>query len=492
MGLLKKFAGETLVYGISVVLTRLISFVFLAPYLTNKFNDSPDLYGIHAIMYSYAALILILYTHRMETAFFRFGSRSKDYSKYFGTAFGSVLALVLVSTALMLLFSREIASILTSPEHARYVVWFAFIMAFDALAAIPFAKLRLDSKPVPFAVIKLINVGITVLVTLFLLEAWPAMEISIGSWNYDYDRRLDYVFIANLIASGCVMVILLPGILRLRIRFNTQQWRKMVRYAWPLIIVGVAGTINNFADRFLIKELSAAGLNGEAEAGLYSAAARIAMLMMLFTTAFNYAAEPFFFRQATASNNRQVYAVVARIFTIVACVIFLFVTLFMPLIQHLLGSSYRQSLYVAPILLLAYLFLGLHYNFSIWYKITDRTSVGAIIASLGSVISLSVNFALIGRIGYEGAAWAALATFLFMAVAGYWTSRRFYPIPYPVVSIGGYIVLALLLYFAGEYLSQFVTTGWSYLISVGILGVYAAVIYLADGKKIRREINAIQ
>ena len=269
---------------------------------------------------------------------------------------------------------------------------------------------------------------------------------------YDPQWNLDYVFIANLAASAITLLFFLPEYRRMQWQFDWDLWRKMLRYAGPLVIVGVAGVLNQLADRYLLNEfLPGTTAENLRQVGIYTASAKVAILMSLFIQAFNYAAEPFFFRNANRSDSREMYGQVAQAFSLVGSLVFLGVVLYIDLVQYLIGPDYRVGLGIVPILLLAYFFLGLYYNFSIWYKLTDRTDIGAYISVGGATIAISLNILLIPKIGYYGSAWAALATYGFMATANYLASRRYYPINYPIARMGFYLLLAIGAYFLSQY-----------------------------------------
>ena len=451
MSLLKKLAGETAIYGVSSILSRLLHYVILTPYFTRVFLQGE--YGIVSDMYTWAALLLVLFTYRMETAFFRFGSKENGLERSFSTASISLLATTLTFVLILILFAQPLAEVLKYPDHKDYVIFFALIIGADALAAIPFARLRLENRPIRFAIIKTLNIVINILFIFFFLEVCPWL-IKKG-WTsltliYHSEHRIAYVFISNLIASLLIIVLLFPAYLKIKLQFDQVLWKKMVVYALPLVIAGIAGIINQLIGIPMIKELISDDLSYNlSQAGIYSAAAKLAVLMNLFTQAFNYAAEPFFFRHASRSDSQKIYAQVGQAFALVGSVAFLGIMLYLDLIQFFLGKEFREGLGVVPILLIAYLFLGLYYNFSIWYKLTDRTIVGGLIALGGTIITLTINFIFIPdpSVGYYAPAWAALACYGFMAFVSYATGQYFHPIHYPVGRMLVYIAFAVGAYF---------------------------------------------
>ena len=447
MSLLKKLAGETAIYGLSSILGRVVNWIILTPYFTRVFTT--DEYGIVNDLYFYIAFLLVLFTYRMETAFFRFASRSKENepNTVFTTASLSIMASSVFFAAALLLAAEPIAGWLRYPGREDYVRIFTLIIAFDALAAIPFARLRLESRPIRFALIKLSAIVINIALVFFFLEACPWL-IKNG-WSgleaiYRDDQRIAYVFWSNLLASGLTLLWLAPLYRQIVWRFAKDLWQRMLRYSMPLVIAAFAGIVNQLIGTPLLKYLGSGSLEENLKmGGIYAAAAKLAVLMNLFVQAFNYAAEPFFFRQAAESDDKTVYADVARAFAIVGSLVFLGIMLYLDLIQYFLGGDFREGLGVLPILLVANFFLGLYYNFSIAYKLTDRTRIGGYIALAGSAITLVINFLLIPSLGYYAPAWASLACFVVMCTLAFAIARPFWPVQYPLWRMAYFLLLAL-------------------------------------------------
>jgi len=385
----------------------------------------------------------------MDTAFFRFSSREDDKEFVFSTALIPLVGLGLVFL-ISLLFSKDlIASFLGYPNQTHYVIWFGFIMVFDAFVALPFARFRMENRPYQFLFFRLMNVGLTIFFVFFFLELCPFL-INNGWSGLErfliLENRLDYVFLANLLASGLIFILMIPELLRDKFSFNVDLWKKMMVYALPLVIVGIAGSFNQTfgtpLQKYFLGDDVAANL---ANAGIYNATLKIALLLNLSVVAFNYAAEPFFFKNFADRDNKEIYGLVALAFTILGCFILLGIYLYIDIIQLIIGANYREALYLLPILLFAYLFLGLYYNFSIWYKLVDRTIIGTYISLIGASITLLISILFLAKIGYAASAWAALACYSFMAVAGLLTGRYNYPIPYPVKKIVMYILVSALI-----------------------------------------------
>lgn len=492
MSLLKKLAGETAIYGGATILSHLLNFIIITPYLTRILEGKRDEYGVHGLMYAFAGLLMVFLTYGMETAFFRFGRQMEDRERAYSTASISLLVSTLGFTSLMIIFSPGIAGLLTQSSDAAYVIYFALILGLDALCAIPFARMRLENRPMRFAMLKVVNVAVNGTLIVFFLEIGPIIGKGEGplSGLYYPGHELHYVFIANLLASVVTFVMLLPWWRKVRWQFDQMLWRKMMAYALPLVIVGISGMINQLSDRFLLKELLPGDLRGNLDQlGVYNACIKIAVLMNLFTQAFKYAAEPFFFSHSERSDARQLYAQVGQSFALAGGLAFLGIMLYLDYFQFLIAGSYREGLAIVPITLLAYLFLGIYYNFSAWYKLTDQTHIGAYISVGGAVVTIVVNILLIPQIGYAGSAWAALACFGSMMAAGYLIGQRYYPIPYPIGRMAFYIALAVGIYFMSEWLSPSglalrttANTAW--------LGLYVMVVYAIERNNLLKRVSA--
>ncbi|MEL7021750.1 MAG: polysaccharide biosynthesis C-terminal domain-containing protein [Bacteroidota bacterium] len=495
MSLIKKLAGETAIYGISSILSRLLNYVLLTPFFTRIFSTVE--YGGVSILFTYAAFLMILFTYRMETAFFRFGSKPRQLETAFSTASISLVVSTSIFVLLGHLGSEQLTRILGFEGHKEYILLLLWLIAFDALAAIPFARLRLDNRPLSFAFIKTLNIVINVVAAYFFLR-WLPDWIASGNTSLGYlyreDNRIIYVFISQLIASIITFVYLAPAYAKMQWRFDFGLWKQMYRYALPLIVVGVAAVVNSLIAIPLLKELlPGSSEQNQAVSGLYGAIAKLAILMNLFTQAFNYAAEPFFFRHASRSDARQIYADVGQAFALVGSVVFLGIMLYLDIVQLFLGQAFRTGLEIVPILLLANFCLGLYYNFSIWYKLTDQTRIGGYISIAGVVITLTINVVGIPLIGYSAPAWAALACYGFMALTSFYIGRRFYPIPYPMLNILGYILLAIGVWIISKQtLEQLMMhpLGIKMLVNTLFLVGYGVLIYCWEKKTIHRLIKA--
>lgn len=459
MSVLKKLAGQTAIYGLSSIVGRFLNYL-LVPLHTVVFL--PQQYGVITEMYAYVAFLIILLTYGMETAYFRFSSQQQHRPE---TIFSTVLSSLWGSTALFIgmavVFAQPIADRLLYPDNREYVVWFAIIVGLDAVASIPLARLRHENRAKTFAGINIANVLVNIGLNVFFLQyCLPLVKAGGGNWLtdtfYDPQTGVGYVFIANLLASVFKFVLLVPTMLRGFVRPQWHLLRPMLIYALPLLVAGLAGMVNETLDRILLKRMLYPTL-GETETmatiGIYGACYKISIVISLMIQAFRYAAEPFFFAQEKQQGNRQLYAKVMTWFVWVLAGTFLLVMLYIDVFKYFIpNAAFWQGLHVVPILLLANIFLGIYYNQSVWYKLSDRTGYGAGLAIFGALITLGLNYAFIPAYGYMASAWATFACYGSMMVASYLLGRKFYPVPYEVGKLVAFIGGAVLLYYTSVVL----------------------------------------
>ncbi|TRZ69659.1 MAG: polysaccharide biosynthesis protein [Bacteroidetes bacterium] len=458
MNPLKRLAGQTAIYGIPTILGRFLQYL-LVILLTRVFTKSE--YGVISVFYSYASFLMVILTYGMETTFFRFSETEERKDRVFSTA---MLSVGLTSIAFLLLsnlFAGKLASWMEYPFHSEYVIWFAWILGLDALASIPFARLRAQNKAKRFASIKFINILTNIGLTLFFLVLCPfivrhypyALQ---SNWLFNLvyrgDWTIEYVFIANLLASILTFILLFPQIIGMKFEFHKVLWKKMLLYTWPLLFAGMAGIVNETFDRLLLRYLLPRNIS-EAQVGIYSACYKISILMTLFVQAYRFAAEPFFFAQAKEKDAKLVYARIMDFFIITVSLIFLLTMLYLDdVFIYFIGAKFRVGKNVIPILLLANLFLGVYYNLSIWYKLTSKTLWGAWLSVIGAVITLALNFWWIPLspdhliYGYLGSAWATFICYGAMMILSYVIGQKYFPVPYNLLKFFGYLGLSVLLY----------------------------------------------
>jgi len=453
---LKKLAGQTAVYGLSSIVGRMLNYL-LVPLYTRIF--SPAEYGVVSEMYAYVTFFMVIYTYGMETAYFHFTQKNKLDSnswtndQVYGNGLFSLFSSSVLFSGLLLLFSQNIATQLGYPNHADYIKWFAWILALDAITALPFARLRKEGKAKRFAIIKLIGIILNISLNIFFLvicrENYLHHTKSIFNF-YKPEYGVGYVFISNLISSFVTVLLLLPEFKTVRFKYNGKLLKEMLFYSFPLLIAGFAGMINETLDRAVLKYLVPDRNTALQQLGIYSACYKLSILMTLFVQTFRYAAEPFFFSQQHKENSSELYARVMNYFVIACSIIFLVVMLYLDGIKYFIGSQYHSGLKVVPVLLIANMCLGVYLNMSIWYKLTGQTRYGAFFSVIGAIITIVFLFLLIPPMGYMGAAWATLICYASMMLISYFTGQKVYPIPYQVSKLFLYFGVALLIYFFSE------------------------------------------
>lgn len=442
MNPIKKLAGQTAIYGLSSVIGRLLNYL-LVPLYTRYFL--PEEYGVVTEMYAYVAFLVVILTYGIETAFFRFSNKENNNKKVYSTALISLVFSSSFSMLLMFSGSSLIANFLGAGIESRFIEWFAIIVGLDAISSIAFAKLREEENAIRFATIKLLaiitNIGLNI---FFIVYKGYGLEIFGASCS----GGIEYIFIANLISSIVTIVLLSPKMLKIEFVFDRIIWRKMMIYALPLLFAGLAGMVNETIDRILLKHLLPNSATAQHELGLYGAFYKLSIIMVLFIQTFRFAAEPFFFAQYKQKDDRKVYADVMKYFVIIMMVIFLTATIFYDFIIGFLGSAYHdeRGFLVVSILLLANLFLGIFFNLSIWYKLTEKTIFGAYLSIIGAVITILLNVILIPKMGFVGSAWATLVCYFSMVSASYFFGKKYFPIPYQIGKIFLYLVSMLGIY----------------------------------------------
>jgi O-antigen/teichoic acid export membrane protein len=487
---LKKLVSQTAIYGLSTIVVRMLNFL-LAPLHTRVFLDQSD-YGIISEMYAYVTFLNVIFMYGMETAFFRFasGKDPHDHKKVFGTSQASLLVTTAIFTSVLLLFSGRVADFLQYPNHGEYVIYFALIIAFDTLVNIPFARLRLEQRPWKYFTVKLFSIATNVLLNVFFLLPALLNNHSLFSaigFTYQSELGVGYVFIANLVASAATFLLFTPWLRGLE--FDWTLWKKIWSYGWPIVIIGLAGMINETFDRVLLKYLLPGTLDENlAQMGIYSAVYKISIFMTLAVQAFRMGAEPFFFHQSSSEKAPAIYAMVMKYFVIVCCLIFLGVGMFPDVFKIIIGESYHAGLNIVPILLFANLLLGVYYNQSIWYKLTDKTLYATIIPVAGAVLSIVANIILIPIAGYTGAAWSHVICYGSMVVLSYIIGQKYYMIPYNIRKLGVYAILSIILCLGGLFImDRLDSNAVSFLLRMVLLLLFIGFAWWLDGRTLSRQ-----
>ncbi len=476
MSALRKLAGQTAIYGLSSIVARFLNFL-LTPLYTSKGVFPPAEYGVITSLYAWAAFLNIVLTFGMETAFFRFSTRQPEAvppeggatpipRKIYGTAFFSIASIAMPFMVIGSLLASPIANSIGFPGFGTAVLMLVITLGLDALTVIPMARLRQEGKAWRFVSINILHMVVNIGLNLFFIAYWMRgdaagkTDLFLGDL-YDPAFGVGYVFLANLIAWIVKFLVLVP-----RMPFFSGLDRSLIKpmfvFAAPLMIAGLAGMVNETADRILLKYLLPSNI-ADHQIGIYGACYKLSILITLFIQAFRYAAEPFFFSHAKEKESRATFARIMDLFVAFCMIAFLVVMLFLDVFKHFIPNpEYWEGLRVVPILMLANVFLGIYYNQSVWYKLSDRTRTGGMIALIGAAITIGLNLLLIPIIGYMGSAWATLACYSAMAAISYALGQKHWPVPYHVGRILLYMAGAVFLWWAVEtFLGDLEdTAGW--------------------------------
>ena len=465
MSVYKKFLGQTMVYGISTVFSRLFNFI-LTPIYTSVYKKG--VYGIFTNMYANASLINAVLAFGMESTYFRYLNKFEDKKQEVYN--NSFLCIAFVSTLFLitgLVFSTPIAAYLAAkateiPDYKQYVNLFLWILFVDAICVIPFAKLRADGRPFKYSIVKFLNIGCFVgfnLIFIFVLPAIIKHNWIGASWLQSWYRHqwIGYVFVANLIASLATLLALLPEFLKLQLRFDRALFSNMFSYSWPILIANLSFIVNENLDKIVLKDLLPADIaNGEV--GIYGAVCKIAIFLSIFITAFRLGAEPFFFSHAKNENARQTYATILKYFVIALSILFVALTANIEILKYFISGNkehlaeYWVGLPAVPYLLMGYVFLGIYMNLSIWYRLSDQTRFGLYISVIGALITIVLNIVLIPRFSYMGSAWVSMAAYATMTIISYILGQKYYPIPYNLKKILAYIIVSTIIVFSSFFI----------------------------------------
>ncbi|MCC5943739.1 MAG: polysaccharide biosynthesis C-terminal domain-containing protein [Bernardetiaceae bacterium] len=465
MQFLKKLGSDTALYGLSSVLGRMVNFLLVFLHTQPTVMALGD-YGTVSELYANAALLNIFYLYGMETAFFRFAA-DKKYNPLaiFRLSTSSLLLTSFLLSAVLWILAEPLSMLMGYEGKAYFIQIFALILAIDAIAAIPFAYLRLQGRSLKFALVKLANICINVFLNIFFLYICPkaiagdlfGFLAPVAELIYNPEIGLAYVFIANLVANFMLLPMLWNELRQFRFHLPAGLWKKMLLYAYPMIFTGVAFAINEVADRNLLKywlpEGFYPGRSSLDAVGIYSACYKLSIFITLGVQAFKYAVEPFFFSKAQDKDSPETFALLFKYFSIICLLVFLGISVNLNWLQYILrGEGYREGIHIVPILLLANVALGMYYNLAVWFKVTDKTHYGAFIGLLGAAVTITMNLILIPFLGYTGSAIATLLCYTTMCAVCYFTGKKFYPIPYPWMAVIVYGVFASLLAAVGFYL----------------------------------------
>ncbi|HTQ28408.1 MAG TPA: oligosaccharide flippase family protein [Puia sp.] len=491
MSSIKKLAGETVWYGASSIFARLLNYL-LTPYLTYKLSGSG--YGEMSLVYAAIPFLNTLFLYGMETAYFRYIQKDQHKEKIYSTASISIFSTTLLLTTCMLLFNKQIAGFISVREHPEYITLGALIIAFDALSALPFAKMRQEGRPRKFAAIRVTGILLNIGTVYFFLSVCPAIlsknENSFIQLFYNKDFGVGYILLANLLQSLFQLIVLRRELIGFKWNFDFNLWKEVMIYSLPLTIAGFAGMINETFDRIMLGWWAPVSSEKAAlfAVGTYSACYKLSILITLFIQAFRMGAEPFFFRQSVHEDAPKTYARVMKFFVLTISLMFLVVALYLDIWKHFIQNKKMwEGLKVVPILLFANMFLGIYYNLSIWYRLSHKTSPGAYITLVGAIITLLVNYIFIPHFSYLACAWATFLCYGSMMVISYLWGQKVYPIPYATRKLLAYMIIVATLYFVHRGLTDmWHSTAFSLTLATVLAGGYALFVLQVEKKEFRK------
>lgn len=487
MANLKSLAKETAIYGLSSIMARFVNYL-LVPIQTAKFSAAGGQYGVITNVYAYVALLIILLTYGMETTFFRFMSREgEDPKRIYATTLRMVGLTSAIFAVLVTLFIEPLAGALGYADHPEYILVMYITVAVDAFAAIPFAYLRYAHRPMKFASLKVLNIVLNIVLNLLYLVVLPALHLNpLGIYDAQWTVEVVWVFYINLACSLCTLLMLWVELREGHGGWDKGACRRMLRYTWPLLVMGLAGQLNQCASQILFPFV----YNGTADEartqlGIYGACIKIAMIMVMITQAFRYAYEPFVFGKSQDRDNKDTYAKAMKYYIVFTLLAFLTVMAYMDVLRHIVGRSYWEGLEVVPVVMAAEIMFGVFFNLSFWYKLTDRTIWGAWFSGIGAAVLIVLDVLLIPLYGYWACAWAGFASYALSMVLSYVSGQRYYPIRYPLRDIGLYVLVAALLFGAISWSNA----QWSSLLAMTVntllVATFAALVWWRDLRKHR-------
>ena len=469
---MKALAKDTAIYGLSSIIGRFLNYL-LVPLYTYKISAASGGYGVITNVYAYTALLFVILTYGMETTFFRFANKEDEDPKLvFSTILRMVGSTSLLFVALVVAFLGPISSWMGYADHPSYVWTMAAVVALDAFQAILFSYLRYQRRPIKFATLKLLFIGLNIGLNLVYFVVLPR-------WVPGWDLQVGYVFYINLFCTALITFFFWRELRGIGYGFDKGLCRRMLSYSWPILVLGIAGILNQTADKMLFPKIYP-GEDANAQLGIYGACAKIAMIMAMITQAFRYAYEPFVFGNAREKDSKETYALGMKYFVIFTLLAFLTVMAYMNILRYMIRADYWEGLRVVPIVMAAEIMMGVYFNLSFWYKLTDRTIWGAVFSGIGCAVLIGVNVLFVPRYGYMACAWGGFAGYGIAMLLSYFVGQKYEPIRYPMGQMGCYLLLALVL-FAGITWANARLSFWpALLLNTGFLGIFAAYILWRD------------
>lgn len=451
MSEVRTLAKQTVVYGLGTIVPRFLNYGVVTLFYTRIFSKAE--YGVITELYAWMVFLLIILTYGMETGFFRFSQNSRDYEKVYSTTLISLLVTSAAFLIIVNIFIGPVSAVLNYRNNPDYIRMFAAIVAIDAFAAIPFARLRRENRALLFSSIKIANVVIIIGSVIFFLLIAPGIYERSHGWFrkvYDPGYGVGYVFLANLIGSAATLLMLLPFVILRKPVFDRELWKRMMAYSVPLLITGLSGSVNDTLDKVILRRMTGEE-NGLAILGEYGAGYKIAVLMALFIQMFRFAAEPFFFERAKQPDSKKTYASVMKYFIIAMLIIYLVINLYISGFQLIIGKDFRGALGVVPIVAMGYLMYGIYINHSIWYKLNDLTKFGIYITLIGAAVTVVINVLLIPVYGYMASAWAHVASYGSMIIVSYIFAEKRFKVDYDMKQFIPYFIIAIGMVLFGKY-----------------------------------------
>lgn len=458
MSKLISLAKETAIYGVSSIVGRFLNYL-LVPLYTAQLVASEGGYGIVTNVYSYVALLLVFLTYGMETGYFYFANGKENNQKeVYGTSLVSLATTSALFLFLVLIFLNPITDTLGYAGHSEFIVIMSFVVAMDAFMALPFSNLRFEKRPIRFAALKLFFIVCSITFNLFFLLGCPWLmkhAPSTVNWFYDPNYKVGYIFIANLMATSLQMLAFVPHLIHTRWIFSRQLLKRMLRYSFPILILGIVGILNRTVDKMLFPYIYPDREEAMVQLGIYGACVKVAMIMAMLLQAFRYAYEPFVFGQKKTGDEvaKKTYSNAMKYFVIFSLLAFLCVVCYIDLFRYLISPDYWEGLRVIPIVMIAEMLVGVYFNLSFWYKLIGRTSWGAYFSLAGCVVIIVGNFLLVPVFGYIGSAWSSVAGYTVITLLSYFVGQHYYPINYPLRSMGIYLLMTIVIFACYQYIA---------------------------------------
>ncbi|MBF1433934.1 MAG: lipopolysaccharide biosynthesis protein [Prevotella nanceiensis] len=478
MANLKSLAKDTAIYGMSSILGRFLNYL-LVPLYTSNISAASGGYGIITNLYAYTALLLVILTYGMETTFFRYANKTnEDPQKVYSSTlimvgFTSLLFIVLVS-----IFLQPISGVMGYSDHSSYVWVMAATVSIDAFQCIPFAYLRYKKRPIKFAALKLLFIAFNIALNLLYFVVLPDLYKSypeVIQHVYSPETGVGYAFYINLVCTASITFFFYKELTGFKYTFDKELAKRMLSYSWPILILGIAGILNQTADFILFPYLYKGG-QAHQQLGIYGAASKIAMIMAMITQAFRYAYEPFVFGKGNDKDNRETYAIAMKYFIIFTLLAFLVVMGYINILRHIIGRDYWEGLKVVPIVMAGTIMMGVYFNLSFWYKLIDKTIWGAYFSGIGCFVLILINVIFVPQYGYMACAWAGLIGYGTAMTLSYFVGQKKYPINYPLKSIGIYVLMTVFFFIAITYSNQHLPK--IYALAVNTLIIFAFVAHI--------------